>query len=30
MENLSKEQRNAIKAVIKELEKTLYDRRAKS
>lgn len=30
MENLSKEQRNAIKAAIKELEKTLYDRRAKS
>lgn len=30
MENLSKEQRNAIKAVVKELEKTLYDRRAKS
>lgn len=30
MENLSKEQRNAIKIVIKELEKAIFDRRTKS
>lgn len=30
MDNISKEQRNAIKIVIKELEKALFDRRAKS
>lgn len=30
IENLSKEQRNSIKILIKELEKTIYERRTKS